>query len=300
MDVVKSALKILRSSQPFNYVTTSVGLGALSAIGSRPVFIVKHLHRVGTVRRRLPNGRTLSLWSRGDDWVSNQIYWKGWDGYEPETAPLLFRLATQAAVTFDVGAYVGYYTLIAAHANPAGLVHAFEPLPSINQRLWRNIKLNKVGNVECIACAVGDADGETQFYHVDADLPTSSSLSLEFMQASGDFVSSRVPVITLDRYVADRGIARVDLLKIDTESTESQVLRGMRATLERDHPDIVCEVLPGTNDMVLEEMLGRLGYHYYLLTPEGPSARDHIEGHPVWLNYLFSTASQSVISRLSG
>jgi hypothetical protein len=105
-------------------------------------------------------------------------------------------------------------------------------------------------------------------------------------------------VITLDRYVAERNISRVGLLKIDTESTESQVLRGMRATLERDHPDIICEVLPGTNEMVVEELLGPLGYHYYLLTPEGPTECDHIEGHPVWLNYLFSTADRTVVSRL--
>jgi FkbM family methyltransferase len=300
MEAVKNALKILRASQPLNYVMTSVGLGALSAIGSRPAFIVKHLHRVGTVRRRLPNGRTLALWSRGDDWVSNQIFWKGWNGYEPETAPLFFELATRAAVTIDVGAYVGYYTLIAAQANPAGRVHAFEPLPSIHQRLRRNIKLNRAGNVECIACAVSDTSGEAEFYHVDANLPTSSSLSLEFMRASGEFVSSRVPVITLDRYVADRGISRVDLLKIDTESTEARVLRGMRTTLERDHPDIVCEVLPGTsNEMVLEELLGPLGYHYYFLTPEGPSECDHIVGQPVWFNYLFSTADGPAVSRLS-
>src|SRR5262249_27276135 len=101
MYAVKSALKLLRSSQPFNYLTTSAALGTLRPTGLRPEFIIKHLHRVGTVRRRLPNGRMLSLWSRGDDWVSNQIYWKGWDGYEPEMAPVFFELATRASVTID-------------------------------------------------------------------------------------------------------------------------------------------------------------------------------------------------------
>jgi FkbM family methyltransferase len=292
MEAVKHALKLLRSSQPFNYLTTTVALGALSTAGIRSAFIVKHLHRVGTVHRRLPNGRTLSLWSRGDDWVSNQIYWNGWDSYEPETAHLFFSLATKAAVTIDVGAYVGYYTLLAAHANPAGRVHAFEPLPSIHRRLQRNVTLNRVENVECIACAVSDTDGDAEFYHVNTDLPTSSSLSLEFMRKSSNLVCSTLPVTTLDRYVADREISRVDLLKIDTESTEAQVFDGMRTTLERDHPDIICEVLPGaSNEDFLEEVLGPLGYQYYLLTPEGPAQRHHIKGQPVWLNYLFSTTN---------
>src|SRR5215472_7343841 len=208
MDAVRSALKSLRTSQPFNYVTTSVTLGALNVAGIRPEFIVNHLHRAGTVRRRLPNGQTLSLWSRGDDWISNQIYWRGWDGYEPETAPVFFKLATSAEVTVDVGAYVGYYTLIAAHANPRGRVIAFEPMPAIHQRLIRNVKLNGLENVECLACAAGDVEGEASFFHVGVGLPTSSSLSFEFMRGTGDLVSSSIQVITLDRFVAERGIPK--------------------------------------------------------------------------------------------
>jgi len=296
MDAVRSALKSLRTSQPFNYVTTSVTLGALNVAGIRPEFIVKHLHRAGTVRRRLPNGRTLSLWSRGDDWVSNQIYWRGWGGYEPETAPIFFRLATRAAVTVDIGAYVGYYTLIAAHANPTGRVFAFEPLTTIQKRLIRNVELNRVKNVECVAFAAGDIDGDASFFHVDTELPTSSSLSFEFMRPANHLVSSSVRVVRLDQFVADRGISRIDLLKIDTESTECSVLRGMVRTLERDRPDVLCEVLQGQADEAgLEGLLGPLGYRYYLLTPEGPTARDHIEGHPNWLNYLFSTADRSTV-----
>src|SRR5215831_12119703 len=162
---LKTALRRIRGSQPLNLIATSAMATAFAVTRTRSEFVFKHLPRVGTVRRRMPNGRTLSVWSRGDDWVSNQIYWKGWDGYEPETAPFFFKLATQAAVTFDVGAYVGYYTLIAAHANPDGRVHAFEPMPVIHERLLNNIRLNELTNVECVPSAVGDADGKTQFYH---------------------------------------------------------------------------------------------------------------------------------------
>jgi hypothetical protein len=80
--------------------------------------MIKHLHRFGIVRSRLPHGRTLRLWSRGDDWIANQVHWRGWDGYEPETLPLFFRLAATARVTLDVGAHVGFFTLLAGHANP--------------------------------------------------------------------------------------------------------------------------------------------------------------------------------------
>ena len=143
----KRALKRLRVSQPFNYLATSAVHWLLASTGLQSELIIKRLRRVGMVRRRLPNGRTLRLWSRADDWVSNQIYWRGWSGYEPETVPLFFRLATHARVTLDVGAYVGFYTLLAAHANPTGQVYAFEPLLSVYERLQWNVMLNGLTNV---------------------------------------------------------------------------------------------------------------------------------------------------------
>ena len=88
------------------------------------------------------------------------------------------------------------------------------------------------------------------------------------------------------------------MVKIDTETTEPQVLRGMMETMWRDRPAIVCEVLGRGSEQALEQILGPLGYHYYLLTPAGPAERDHVEGHPEWLNYLFSAMDRSSVMRL--
>ncbi len=286
---IKHFLKRLRASQPFNYLATSTVHGLLTVTGLHSEFIVKHLHRVGTVKCRLPNGRILYLWSRGDDWISNQIYWRGWNGYEPETVSLFFQLARYAHVTLDVGAFIGFYALVAVHANPSGRVYAFEPMPFIYQRLQRNVRLNRLSNIHCIAGAVGDRDGTAEFFHGGVELPSSSSLSFEFIHRFvKDIHSSIVPVVTLDRFARDIGLDRIDLIKIDTESTESQVLQGGREILQRDRPTIFCEVLGGCgSERLLEEILNPLGYYYYLLTPDGPVLCDRIEGHPRYLNYLF-------------
>jgi FkbM family methyltransferase len=294
-----TALKWARASQPLNYLATSITYWILTLIGRQSELIIRRLHRVGPVRRKLPNGRTLRLWSRGDDWVSNQVFWRGWDGYEPDTAPLFFRLAARARVTLDVGAYVGYYTILAAHANPAGEVYAFEPLPGVFRRLKRHIEMNRLGNAQCVAAAVGDDDGEAEFFHTQVGIPTSSSLSFEFMRSTRELQSQKVKVITLDRFVRDRSLGCVDLVKIDTESTEPQVLRGMIDTLRRDHPTIICEALKDRgSEKLLEEILSPLGYRYYLLTPDGPEPRARIEGHPIWLNYLFTILNPDEVARL--
>lgn len=298
--ITKSGLKKLRASQPFNFITTSTMRALLNAAGLRSERVIKHVHRIGPVHTQLPNGRTVRLWSRADDWVSNQVYWRGWKGYEPETAPLFFRIASRARVTVDIGAYVGYFALLAAHANPNGLVYAFEPLPEVYERLLRNIELNQLANVECIPSAVGDAEGMAEFYFVATDMPCSSSLSVEFMRSAGDVHSVTVPVTTLDRFVRENSLDHIDLVKIDTETTEPQVLRGMAETIRRDHPFIVCEVLKGRgSEQQVEEIVRSFGYRFYQLTPDGPILRDHIEGHPTWLNYLFTILNPDELARLA-
>jgi FkbM family methyltransferase len=296
---IKGTLKKLRASQPFNYIATSTLRGLSNATGLRSEFVIKHVHKVGKVSCKLPNGRYLKLWSRGDDWVSNQIYWRGLSGYEPETVPLFFRLASRADVTLDVGAYVGFFTLLAAHANKNGTVYAFEPLPKIYRRLQKNIGLNRLSNVECLCAAVGQSEGTAEFFHVETGLPTSSSLSFEFMRTTGHLRSTTVPVITLDRFIKDKGLRRVDLVKIDTESTEPQVLCGMIEAIKRDQPLIVCEVLKERgSEQLLEEILGPLGYRFYHLTPDGPVQKDRIAGHTEWLNYFFTTLGPDQVAKL--
>lgn len=291
---MKRALKRLRGSQPFNYLTTTAVKGALNVAGIRSETVIKHLHRMGTVSCRLPNGRTLRLWSRADDWVSNQVYWRGWHGYEPETAPVFFRLATKARVTLDVGAYVGFFACLAAHANPKGKVFAFEPLPAIYERLNLNVRLNRLDNINTTQTAVAETNGDARFFHVGDGLPTSSSLSYPFMQGTEGLTSSDVPVVSLDSFLAQKRVEGVDLIKIDTESTEPDVLRGALTTLQRDHPTIICEVLVGRGTAgALEELLAPLGYQFYLLTPKGAERRERIEGHPQWLNYLLVTGEKT-------
>jgi FkbM family methyltransferase len=274
--------------------------GALSLCGARWEWAIRHLPRSGRVRARLPDGSTLVLWSRGDDWVSNQVFWRGWAGYEPETAPLFRRLAARSRVTVDVGAHVGFYALLAGLANPSGRVFAFEPMRLARERLRRHVVLNRLGNVECLPHAVGDRDGETElFFPRGNPLPCSAGLSAAFYAPWAEAMDRMpVPCTTLDSFVQERRLEAVDLVKIDVEGAEPAVLRGARETLERYRPDIVCEVLGGTGSCDgLAEILSPLGYSFHLLTPQGPARRAGPEPHPDWMNYLFTARGLEELER---
>jgi FkbM family methyltransferase len=256
---------------------------------------------MGHVQDRLPNGCLLQLWTEDDDLIPNEVFWKGWNGFESETLPLFFRLAGRARVTLDVGAHIGLFALLAAHASSAGRVYAFEAMPAIARRLVLNVELNGLTNVECIACAVDDREGAAAFfYSTGLGLPAESSLRRECTEAFlhfstvGEIRETRVPVVTLDGFVRERGLLHVDLVKLDTEGTEPRVLRGMADTMRRDHPALVCEVVRGfETEGELEAILAANGYRYYLLTPEGPVQRARIDPQPEdqWQlrNWLFST-----------
>lgn len=289
---LKSSAKRLRQAAAFNWLLTVPLRGALSLFDARWEWAIRHLPRSGQVRARLPGGSTLVLWSQGDDWVSNQVFWRGWAGYEPETAPVFLRLAARARVTIDIGAHVGFYALLAGLANPSARIFAFEPMPGALQRLRRHVGLNRLRNVECLPYAVGEVDGEVDLYFPRGNpVPCSAGLSAAFYAPWAEAMDlMRVSCVTLDAFVRERKLDTVDLVKIDVEGTEPAVLRGARATLERYHPDIVCEVLGSTRTCdALAEELAPLGYSFYLLTPLGPSSRVRPDPDPNYMNYLFST-----------
>lgn len=284
----RSAAKALRSAPALNVPVTNLLRAGLHGLGRQSPWLVKHLPRSGVVSVALPNEARLRLWSRGDDWISTQIFWRGIQGYEPETVPVLFRLAEQAPVTIDVGAYVGYFTVMAALANPAGRVIALEPGPETFDRLLRNVNLNRLGNVECQNVAAGSARGHAELHHMAGGLSMAASLDPRHL-APWDHVSSTVPVVALDDLQAELQVGRVGLVKIDAEATEAEVLEGARGILDRDRPHIICEVLGGETGRRLTEILEPFGYHFFELCPYGLHQRPDLSPRDSE-NYLCTTS----------
>jgi hypothetical protein len=113
------------------------------------------------------------------------------------------------------------------------------------------------------------------------------------MAEVSNLTSTQVPVVTIDRICTSRDLD-VDLIKIDTETTEPAVLRGAAHVLARQRPDIICEVLAGRDaGRALEAVLGPLKYDYFLLTPEGPRRKAHIEGHRSGLTTYFAARGRA-------
>lgn len=150
-------------------------------------------------------------------------------GIESGLCRLVLQECGAGAVAIDVGASYGFISLVMASAvGPSGRVYAFEADPAIADALRANILMNGL-ETRCTTVQgfVGSiADGRTR--------------------------------LTLDEYVAARGVDRVDFLKIDVDGPDLEVLRGARDCLAQFHPVVVIEMTCGQPEIV--DLLEQLGY----------------------------------------
>ena len=252
----------------------------------------------GVASARLPDGQCVLLrWPGPQEEVATSLQHHGFRGYEPETVALFYDLCRHTTCVCDVGAYSGYFALVAAKANPAARVFAFEPAPWAYDALVGNIGLNGSRNVRAERLAVSDRDGETNLFMPAGTLPTGASTLAGFRPARSTLL---VRTVTLDAYVAQHDTGHVDLVKIDTESTEHEVLAGMQQIMDRDAPVIIAEVLAGRNEAAQQSILAAHGYRWFWLTNSGPVAVDQIVGDTTYRfrNYLYAHPRRQDLGRL--
>lgn len=233
-------------------------------------------------RHRVPTGRTVSIHLDG---TIRRLYWTG--TFETDALPLFTSYARDSQVILDIGAAEGVYTLFAAAVSPRSQIVAFEASPAEQRRLRANLDANRslvAGRVDLRPEALADHEGTADLFEVPGG---TSSLNPGFRPGS---TPRTVTVSTGDAVVAEVAPGgRVDLIKVDTESTEPAVLRGLRDTIERDRPVIFCEVLSGRTEADLQPLIDGWGYRSHWLSAEGPVARRTIEGDPTnrYANWLF-------------
>jgi len=156
--------------------------------------------------------------------------------FEPATVRRFASAIRPGAVVVDVGAYLGFYTLLAAaRAGPSGFVVAVEPDPRALRFLRRNVR--GLTNVNVVAKAASDRSGFACLYENSSD-PSRASLA----RREGNEGEVSVDAWPVDWLLSGRA---VDVVKIDVEGTECAVLRGMRKTLANSRdPAVFIELNP--------------------------------------------------------
>jgi FkbM family methyltransferase len=241
----------------------------------------------------IPGGSTVGLELDVQDYLSRVWYYLGYTGYETGTTKVMCKLLETKTCIFDIGANIGYYSVLAAaKLEGRGELHCFEPREDLFHRLSRNIRLNNFTCAYLNQLAVSDRDGQAYLLiPTDPSAQSNASLIEGFMgmeQQKGRLVD----VARIDSYCSNRNIKSIDLLKIDVEGAELQVLQGVGSILDSTLPDIILEVLDPYDKDLAKFFLAR-PYRKFLITDLGLEETEEIKAHPFYRDYYLSCAPVS-------
>ncbi|MET3580224.1 FkbM family methyltransferase [Mesorhizobium robiniae] len=187
--------------------------------------------------------------------------------YEFPIQEAIVSLLEPGNVFYDVGANIGFFSLIAARrVGSHGQVYAYEPVPRNAAAIRRSRDVNRLSTIQVFAEAVGAVTG-------DAELLLARHLggaTLANVSTPPD-VNGRLSVrtTTLDDSIARYGLRPPTLVKIDVEGAEIDVLRGMTAALTAYRPKVICEVDAATKsglDHKAREIIGFLATAGYAVS----------------------------------
>lgn len=180
--------------------------------------------------------------------------------FEPCTYEILRKVLIDGGGFLNVGAHTGSWLLRCFDFNSNLELIGVEPHPHTFNRLFKNMKINKI-NAKLLNFAAGEALGFSSIYEhegLDALNTLVPSIGVEPTQ-------QEVPMIPLDLF-RFRGLS---LILIDVEGYEWEVIQGLKETLRINSPVLVVEILSETSLTNLNDLLSQYGYSKGLMICDG-------------------------------
>ena len=224
--------------------------------------------------------------------------------YEEEETKILFRCISPDDVIFDIGANIGWYSLLIASIYPKAQVFAFEPMPQTYNQLCKNIKLNDLKNIETHKIGFFESEKEISFYF-NPNLTVATSIKNILDDENIHTVKGHV--VKLDSFTQQNEIKKLDFIKLDVEGAELFVIRGGLETLAQYTPIIFMEMLRkwsakfGYHPNDLITLIQPLGYQCFKIQDSRIIEIHSIEEDTDETNFFFLHCEkhQSLITQLS-
>lgn len=200
------------------------------------VYQLLDMASLGKGLKRTINGHTLRLPTR---------YFRYFpDKYESDNFEFLTDSCRPGAVIIDIGAHIGLFSVIASQVTgQKGKVYAFEPAPSTFQLLQKTLSINHNQSViETFQKAVGRGIGKITFFISDGAADNGNSL-VNYKE-DRPLHGIEVDVTSVDAFVKEKKLNRLDFIKIDVEGAEYDTLRGAAETLQNLRPVCIVAIHP--------------------------------------------------------
>jgi FkbM family methyltransferase len=209
--------------------------------------------------------------------------------YEAHETDMVLRLMPASGCFVDIGANVGWYSILVAKAVPGATVYAFEPIPSTYQLLMENILLNGAGEIHPHNFALGAAEDQLDFYFHPENSDSASQVNILGRPDAQKLV---VPVHKLDDVASAENLT-IDFVKCDVEGAELMVVRGALQTIKRDRPILFLEMLRkwsakfGYHPNEIIDLLSALGYHCFRLDTDSLRRQLRVDEQTTATNFFF-------------
>lgn len=226
----------------------------------------------GTINLTNPAGRSLKIKTNQTNYLTQLIYWEGYENFEYTS--IFLKLIQSVEGFYDVGANIGYYSLLAAMENPSIRVTSFEPAKGPLKFLQKNVAINGFKQITVEPIALSQKEGKIKFYEVKSrkypylKYNLAGTGSEEALNKGESFEINEVLSTTMDKYFEENP-GPLQLVKMDTEGTEHMILAASEKILAEVKPIFICETLFHTNEVELEDIFRKHGYEFYNHHPTG-------------------------------
>lgn len=253
------------------------GLSRLPIVGSLMRGAAERVLPVGErVWVQIPKGPAQGLWLQVDARFEPHFL----DGqYEWQAQEVLLEHLRHGCCFYDVGAHVGFFSLLAARiVGGSGLVVAFEPDPQNAEILREAAQRNRMPQLRVVEAAVWSSSGPIEFQRAHA---ASGRVDGQVGPVANWRDDDRVCVdgVSLDDFVLRGEAPPPDFLKVDIEAAESEALKGASRLFDTFAPLLLCEVHNVSNEAAIREWLAQRRYQFKRL--QGPGSFPvHLLGFP--------------------
>ena len=220
--------------------------------------------------------------------IQQQLFWYGY--YEKELGEVFNKIVKPGDVFLDLGANIGYFSLLVASNWPSVKVFSFEPLAALFQHMNDNVRLNNIKNISTVNAAVGETNEEKELFVSGPD-----NLGMSSFHQPGNYSGKkeRVKVVAIDDWLKTSGLSKIDIIKLDIEGSELAALKGMREVLQRQKPVLIAEMNPESLSMfnlkpsAIREYLKQLNFEGFLILANGNLAYLNEQEISQTINVLF-------------
>jgi len=215
---------------------------------------------------------------RGLLWVTGSGTHGCWLGtYERDRQQQLTQLLRSGDCFLDIGANVGFYSLLASRiVGKEGCVHAFEPFPRNVEYITRHIEMNRITNIEIHPIALSDGEDRRMSFSISTN-PSAGHLS----ENSDGPEQISVPVAALDSLWRKSAFPSPSMMKIDVEGAEYSVLNGGKEMIAACRPVIL---LAGHGSAVQERCCDLLRSWSYRIKIDRNGSLDGMYESTAWPN----------------